>query len=91
MNLIMGNDEFILHIRKKSNRSKYDNDYLGKIIWENIKTLDPDAVIIEKDQKCFWGSEGENINARMLPKTATQFKFNMAILVRIYEFIDGIE
>jgi len=90
MNIKMGNDEFILYLRKNALARMSDNVYLGKIIWEKIKTLDPNAFIVERDQKCLWNCEGENVNEHMLPKTATQFSFEKSIIPQIYDFLDSL-
>jgi hypothetical protein len=90
MNIIMGNDEFILYLRKRNIECQFDNDHLGRIIWENIQKMDSHARIIERDMDCMWGSEGKNIAADKLPQTATQFEFNRDILVDIYNYLDSL-
>lgn len=85
----MGNDEFILYLRKNDIGSQYDTNYLGRIIWEHLRTLG--AKKIEPDQECLWGNEGVNITAKMLPKTATQFEFDRSKLIDIFNFLDSIK
>nr|WP_319401822.1 hypothetical protein [uncultured Carboxylicivirga sp.] len=84
----MGNDEFILYIRKKYPNCNLKNDFIGKQIWIWLKNND--AVKIEKNKPCVWGEEAQNINEEMLPKTATQFEFRRSILPELYIYIDDL-
>ena len=76
----MGNDEFILYIRKVYNNCLTPNPTLGRLIWNRLKELDPEAVIIEKNKPCFWEHIGDSVSEIRLPKTAAQFRFNREIL-----------
>jgi hypothetical protein len=51
--ITMGNDEFILYIRKNSNECSIKNDRLGRLIWEWLR--DKGAIKIEEDKPCHWG------------------------------------
>ena len=86
----MGNDEFILYIRKTSD-CKLINYDLGKKIWKWILTSDQNAIIIEEDQQCLWGDNTPNTGPRKLPKTATQFKFDRKILSKLYDYLDELK
>ncbi|PCH92383.1 MAG: hypothetical protein COB85_08200, partial [Bacteroidetes bacterium] len=87
--IIMGNDEFILHIRKTQPECAITNEILGKKIWIWIKDNDPSALQVEgdEDMPCHWGDTGGFIADTNLPKTACQFEFNCEILPRLYCFL----
>jgi len=87
MNVIMGNDEFILHIRKHYPLCRLSNSNLGKRIWEWIRSADPNADIVERDRECYWRDTGSFIAEDRLPKTATQFSFDSYILPQLFEFL----
>jgi hypothetical protein len=85
----MGNDEFILHIRKNT-QSKLTTDQLGKRIWTWLKDQkDAKAVKLNngKQKQCYWGDEGKHISEAELPKTATQFEFNIEFLPSLYDYL----
>ncbi|MDX9791294.1 MAG: hypothetical protein RBT61_10725 [Candidatus Kapabacteria bacterium] len=82
----MGNDEFILYIRKNSHTTK-TNDVLGREIWNWIKKNDPTATEIIKNQDCHWGNSGSFIADDNLPKTSTQFEFDIRLLISLYPFL----
>lgn len=86
----MGNDEFILYLRKNYQQCNIENDQLGKRIWEEIQRLDDNARILNRDQSCEWEIEGDSISPTRLPKTATQFLFDRRILISIYNFLDEL-
>ena len=90
MKIKMGNDEFILYIRKNSLGRDKGNAELGKKIWKWLKKNSPDARIVEQDQPCHWGDTGQFINENDLPKTATQFHFDRAILPRLYDYLETL-
>ena len=81
----MGNDEFILYIRKQY-ECRENNKELGKKIWSIILQLDLDARQVMEDEPCCWGDEQPN----GLPKTATQFEFNREILPALFTRLDEI-
>lgn len=88
--ITMGNDEFILYIRKTSECKLVNND-LGRKIWDWISSNDKSAVIIKEDQPCLWGDNTPNTGPRKLPKTATQFRFDRKILPDLYDYIDELK
>lgn len=90
MSIEMGNDEFILYIRKQRNNSSTANDALGRLIWKRLKELDPGATIIEEDKPCFWERAGNSVSEIRLPKTAAQFRFNREILPHLYDYLDQL-
>ncbi|MCW5828213.1 MAG: hypothetical protein KIT79_02745 [Deltaproteobacteria bacterium] len=89
--ITMGNDEFILHLRK---RYKWggDNRLLGEEIWRTIQELDNNARQ-EPEGKAtpvLWPTEGENIAPDRLPTAAHQFVFNREILPDLYRRLGEI-
>lgn len=88
----MGNDEFILYIRKNHPDCLTSNDQLGKRIWQRIRELDATAEEIDngKSVPCYWGGTGENIDESKLPKTATQFRFERKLLPELYDHLDAL-
>lgn len=87
--ITMGNDEFILYIRKKETKCSIQNDRLGRMIWLKIKEFDINA---EQDDEidCLWGKDGNHIKELELPKTATQFIFDRKILPELYDYLDTL-
>ena len=92
--IVMGNDEFILYIRKQQHPNyETSTQNLGRKIWLWIKEHDLLAKKNpEKDIPCFWESlEGaKNIDKEILPKTATQFEFDRNILPQLYDYLDTL-
>lgn len=86
----MGNDEFILYIRKHYSACSLSNHTLGRRIWEWIQTADPDATKTGEDVPCYWGGSGAFIAENLLPKTAAQFSFHRTILPNLYDFLDSL-
>lgn len=86
----MGNDEFILYIRKWNPTCTVTNEQLGSDIWEWIRDNDTTAKQINKDMPCLWSTNGKNIKPNKLPKTATQFEFNRSLLPQLYDFLDSL-
>jgi len=87
MSIRMGNDEFILHIRKLNQHCEISNDHLGKSIRQWLRDNDPTAEIIERDQPCRWGNSPQITSETTLPKTAAQFRFSIETLPRLYRFL----
>lgn len=90
LSIQMGNDEFILYIRKRKHnahggRSTAD---LGRKIWLWLKAKG--ASKIASSQACHWGNLGPFINPCDLPKTATQFEFDKGLLPQLYTFLDTL-
>lgn len=88
----MGNDEFILYIRKNHPTCATSNDRLGKEIWRWLKNCDTKAVKVpgRESEPCLWGITAANIHEAKLPKTATQFQFERKLLPDLYEFLDAL-
>lgn len=88
----MGNDEFILYVRKRRGGVGVTNDTLGKRIWKWIMENDTSARQIHgrENERCLWDEDDVNVNPNMLPKTACQFRFNRNLLVRLYDFLDTL-
>jgi hypothetical protein len=87
-NIIMGNEEFILYIRKKSKVCSIANDQLGKIIWNWLQSKG--ATKIEEDKPCLWGKFADKVDELGLPKTATQFEFDRALLPELFSHLDEL-
>jgi len=83
----MGNDEFILYIRKTSDCEK-TNDHLGREIWKWLRDRGAHKLFNEKPQPCYWESIGQSIDEKKLPKDATQFEFDRVLLPELYNFLD---
>jgi hypothetical protein len=90
MAIKMGNDEFILHIRKNFPNCAISNDQLGKRIWQWLRENDPTAKIAVHDQPCHWGNSEEITSEITLPKTAAQFSFSAAILPLLYGYLAAL-
>ena len=90
MNIQMGNDEFILYIRKNGRGSGKSTAELGKGIWEWLQDNAPGATIVAKSQPCRWGDTGSFVSSNDLPKTATQFSFDRSVLPRLYDYLDTL-
>ena len=88
----MGNDEFILYIRKNYPNCATSNDRLGRLIWEWIQGCDPTAEKVGGGESvpCFWGATAANIDETKLPKTATQFRFERELLRKLYDHLDAL-
>jgi hypothetical protein len=90
MSIIMGNDEFILYIRKQHPGCTISNDALGRAIWRWLRDADIQARKVAEDVDCYWGKTGAFIADTRLPKTATQFSFDSSVLPRLYAFLDQL-
>ncbi|PKP52343.1 MAG: hypothetical protein CVT92_09260 [Bacteroidetes bacterium HGW-Bacteroidetes-1] len=86
----MGNDEFILYIRKTSNCNK-SNDLLGREIWKWLRDKGAKKLFAEKPQPCFWETTGPSIDEKKLPQDATQFEFERAFLPELYDYLDELK
>ena len=88
----MGNDEFILYIRKNHPACTTSNEQLGKRIWKWIEEHDTTAKEANdgKSVPCFWGDSGAHITETKLPKTATQFRFERTLLPSLYDLLDDL-
>jgi|ERR1700679_2296547 transcriptional regulator with XRE-family HTH domain len=88
----MGNDEFILYIRKNYPNCTTTNDQLGKRIWVWIKDRDESAGKANKEEAvpCFWGDSAANIGETKLPQKATQFYFERSLLPSLYDLLDAL-
>lgn len=88
----MGNDEFILYIRKQYSNCQINTKDLGRFIWEWILEHDLNARQVEEDMPCLWETKtgAKNINEKKLPKTATQFEFKRSLLPELYGYLDEL-
>lgn len=89
----MGNDEFILFVRKQNTNNSMPNDRLGRKIWEWIEANDKGvARQLKPEMQCLWenNSDSRNIDCKLLPKTATQFEFSRDLLPELYLFLETI-
>lgn len=90
--ITMGNDEFILYVRKNYPECSITNDQLGKRIWTWIRDQDPSATKAGTGDAvpCLWGDSAQNLGERSLPTTATQFSFDRGILPALYDLLDNL-
>ena len=88
----MGNDEFILYVRKNHPNCAKSNDDLGKRIWEWIKKSDATAVKAGNGDAvpCIWGETAAHIGETKLPYKATQFRFQRSLLPSLYDLLDAL-
>lgn len=86
----MGNDEFILYIRKKATNCSISNDDLGKQIWLWLEKRGAVKTFCGKPQACLWGKDAANRDKDMLPYTATQFSFDRNLLLDLYVHLDDL-
>jgi hypothetical protein len=86
----MGNDEFILYIRKTSKICSITNDDLGKYIWIWLKERGANKTYGGKKQLCLWGKDAANRDKDNLPYTATQFEFDRNLLPDLYNYLDEL-
>lgn len=85
----MGNDEFILYVRKRGGGQGVPNNQLGKQIWIWIRDNIPGSKPIG-EQPCDWGKVAPGVAPDALPKTATQFAFERSRLPDLYTFLDTL-
>lgn len=83
----MGNDEFILYIRKTSECVK-TNDHLGREIWKWLRDRGAVKLYNKKPQPCYWERIGQSIDEKKLPQDATQIEFDRVLLPELYNFLD---
>ena len=86
----MGNDEFILYIRKTS-KCTTSTQQLGRQIWEWLRDNGAQKIYNELPQPCYWGNMGDFIDEERLPMTATQFEFDRDLLPKLYEHLDVLK
>ena len=86
--IIMGDDEFILYIRKNYPTCDQYNNILARQIseWFKEKDIEP----YKRDVPCTWDIVGETINDRMLPKTSATFKFDRSLLPELFSQLDEL-
>lgn len=89
MPITMGNDEFILYIRKQHPSCTVANPTLGHLIWVWLQQADPNAQLIGR-APTYWGATGAFVSATKLPETATQFRFDRAVLPDLYTYLDTL-
>jgi transcriptional regulator with XRE-family HTH domain len=88
----MGNDEFILYIRKIHPACNTTNDDLGRRIWKWIQEHDATAEKADGgiSVPCKWGATGAEIGDKKLPQSATQFHFERSLLPALYDHLDAL-
>lgn len=88
----MGNDEFILYIRKRHPSCRTSNKTLGKKIWGWVRDHDPSARKLGKaHERCLWGADGKFVNKKKgLPGSARQLEFARSLLPALYTFLDEL-
>ena len=86
--ITMGNDEFILYIRKWHPECTTITKDLGKKIWIWLRKHGAQKSPI-KPQHSYW-DESKKVNKDMLPKHATQFEFDRALLPQLFSYLDEL-
>ena len=85
----IGNDDFILYIRKNQRAdglmSKTKNDRIGRMIWEFIRDNKFGKKVSEDSVSCIWNPIGCNDDGFGLPKNATQFYIDTSKVEVIYD------
>lgn len=84
----MGNDEFILYIRKWHPDCTTPTTELGKSIWLWLEKRGAKKCPI-KPIHSYW-DKSEKVNKDMLPENATQFEFDRSILPELYSYLDEL-
>lgn len=84
----MGNDEFILYIRKWHPSCKTITKDLGKTIWKWLRKKGAIKCSI-KPKHSYW-DKSDKVNKDMLPAHATQFIFDRSLLSEMYEYLDEL-
>ena len=88
-NIIMGDDEFILYIRKNYENCTTVNNILGRQISEWFKELS--IGVFKKDVPCYWDIDSNMmIGPIKLPETAAQFCFPRNLLPDLYTKLDQL-
>lgn len=86
--ITMGNDEFILYIRKN-----YDcdiaNPQLGRRIWVWLRD-NASGEQVSEQRPALWGSTIAAVDRVGLPGSATQFEFERDALPALYRFLDQL-
>ncbi len=88
----MGNDEFILYIRKNYPRCGKTNDHLGRSIWKWLEANDAASSRVGSGNPvpCAWGETASHTGETGLPLTATQFQFRRSLLPMLYDYLDEL-
>ena len=87
----MGNDEFILYIRKNHPDCATSNDALGKRIWKWTKESAATAEEVSNGAvPCIWGKTAAYLGETKLPQSATQFQFERSLLPSLYDLLDSL-
>ena len=88
MLITIGNDELILHIRKNGFGAGKSTARLGRELGEWLTAHG--ATMVEPDRPSLWGSAGDFVSADVLPKTATQFRFDVGILPQLFQHLSTL-
>jgi len=87
----LGNDDFILFIRKNQKNGgkafETKNNHLGRTIWKFIEEKDLGNKVSDESIPCKWNPIDCNDEGLGLPKTATQFDIDICMLPKLYDFL----
>jgi transcriptional regulator with XRE-family HTH domain len=87
----LGNDEFILYIRKNFPKCTIKNDRLGSRIWQWLRdNAGGKKLYGDEAQPAIWGDSGAFVDEVKLPRKATQFEFSRSNLPELYSFLDRL-
>ena len=86
--IIMGDDEFILYIRKHHPNCNQFSNILAKQIssWFKEHSIEP----FKNNVPSKWDIIGKNIDPQILPKTAAMFEFDRNLLPKLFDKLDEL-
>jgi len=84
--ICMGNDEFILHVRKHYEGCELDNPTIGRRVWTWLRD-NANGEQVSGQQPALWGTDNEAVDRVGLPGSATQFEFDLDGLSDLYRFL----
>lgn len=90
--IIMGDDEFILYVRKRNKKCQKTTKQIGRAIadWMILQGFYNSQ--LRNKKRCKWETKkgAKNIDKDILPKTANQFLFDRTYLPKLYDFLDTL-
>jgi hypothetical protein len=91
MTIEMGDDEWILYVRKRYPECPLENAEIGRRVWGWLQAHDPGAQEEATDQPCYWASTMPRAPGNLpLPQTATHVSFSADLLPALFAFLDKI-
>ncbi len=87
--ITMGDDEFILYIRKQHKNCEINTQEFGRQISVWMKKQGLYEPKDKKEELCLWVGSS-NIDGKNLPEYANQYTFDRSWLPKIYDQLDEI-